>query len=264
MTRWHFLTLILSISLPICSAAIAADKPAEAKSQRRNSRHMQQFFREGYRPPSLADEESKKMKALVDKLNSMSLSKEKLQQLRDAEIAETKVEPPVAPKPVVVTKPKPKKPKSVLSPKRLAMLRAQSQKEVANPIRLADALYGSGHHSEAYDIYNMCLKQGLSADDASWVMFQMANCQAKTKPREAQKLLQKLMSEYPESPWSMLAENQNMMLQWRYEFKPKKILKESYDLLDEMIEQRRKALSRTAGQKSSAGQGPRALPVASR
>ena len=258
MMRRRFLTLILSILLLACSTAMAADKKAEVKSQDRISRRMQQFFREGYRPPSRNDEESQKMNLLVSKLNSMSLSKEKLQRMQDAKIAEEKVEPVEIIQPVPVAKPAPSKPKNSLSKMLLRKLHKQAGQEVANPIRLADALYKNGHNPEAYDIYNISLQQSLSANDTAWVIFQMANCQSKTKPLEAQKLLKKLMTEHPTSPWSMLAENQDLILQWRKENKPRKVLKESRDILNEKIERRKKALPRTAGQKSSAGQGPQA------
>lgn len=257
MIRWRFLALITwSILLSGWSTVTAEDKPLDVKSQDRISRRMRQFFREGYRPPRQIDEESRKMRFLVNKLNSMSLSREKLQQMQDAEKPEKKIDPVVITQPVPEVKLIPKKPKLLLSKKLLRKIRKQAGEEIANPIRLADALYESGHNVEAYNIYNISLQQDLSANDDSWVMFQMANCQIKIKPIEARKLLQKLMTKHPDSPWSILAKNQELILQWCYEYEPEKVLKESRDILNEKIEQRKKALSRTDGQTGGTGQGP--------
>lgn len=235
MMRRFFLTLILIVLPLACSTAIAESKLADVKSQGRISRRMRKFFKEGYRPPRQIDEESRKMTALVNKLNSISLSREKLQQIQNAENAEKNLEPAPTTQPAPKAKPTPANPRTPLSKELLRKLRKQAGDEVANPIRLADALYESGHKAEAYDIYNMSLQQSPSANDTDWILFQMANCQIETKPAEARKLMQKLMKEHPNSPWSMLAENQELMLEWMENSSPKKVLNLSRKILNKKI-----------------------------
>ena len=196
-----------------------------SKKTSRVDRRMRQLFGENYRPPSQADAESRKMQALVDKLNAMSLSSDKLRRKRQAARAPQPVKAP-APQPVVAAKPKQVK----VAPKPLPAgffrkLRDAAGDQLANPIGLADALYKSGSKAQAYEVYDKILKHGgLSDADAGWVLYQLANCRAETNPAEARELLRRLISQYPDSPWSMLAGNQQRVLEWLAQVKPRQAL----------------------------------------
>ncbi len=272
MTRSRFLTFTLSIVLLAFSVTYADETAVDTKSAPSNdtvesySKRMREFFREGYRPPSQTSEEAKKMNDLINKINAMSLSRQKLQQMQDAKAAEMEAQAELL-APVPTTQPveqaKVEEKRETLSDELLNKICKQAGEEMANPIRLADTLYTSGYKKEAYTIYKNSFNPNISSNDASWITFQMANCLVETDPGEARKLLKKLVTEHPSSPWSLLAENQELILQWRYEYKPRKVLKESRDILSEKIELKEKALPRTDGQTSGSGRGPQVYPLAS-
>ncbi len=252
MTRAGLLTFLVGVlSLTVVEAAGPdqandsgvgqAEETAKvskvSKKTSRVDRRMRQLFGENYRPPSQADAESRKMQALVDKLNAMSLSSDKLRRKRQADQA-AKAPKPVkapAPQPVVAAKPKQVK----VAPKPLPAgffrkLRDAAGDQLANPIGLADALYKSGSKAQAYEVYDKILKHGgLSDADAGWVLYQLANCRAETNPAEARELLRRLISQYPDSPWSMLAENQQRVLEWLAQVRPKRTLGDAKKVLRE-------------------------------
>lgn len=102
--------------------------------------------------------------------------------------------------------------------KTLDMLQ-QNPDQVRDPLEMAELLFLSGRPAEAAPFYARALDR-ISRGDASydsdraWVLFQLGNCLRETDLAKAQEAYMKLVSEYPESPWTELAKAHGRLLTW--------------------------------------------------
>ena len=97
----------------------------------------------------------------------------------------------------------------------LAALASASPEAVADPVGLADALYLSKQPQAARVFYEHALKKAESDDDKAWLLFQIANCRRQKEPAKASEIYQKLLTDYPDSPWSAVAKAQDALITWR-------------------------------------------------
>ncbi len=100
--------------------------------------------------------------------------------------------------------------------------------QVADPIRLADALYNGGYYQAAAVFYQSVL---LHEDESSghprdWVLFQFANCLRDSDPARARGLYKRLATEHPDSRWKAAASAQEKLLTWKMMDRPREILDE--------------------------------------
>jgi tetratricopeptide (TPR) repeat protein len=103
--------------------------------------------------------------------------------------------------------------------------------ELENPFELGEVLFLSGNLAEAADFYQEALKR-ISADDISsvqeraWILFQTGNCLRHVDMSTAAKVYGQLITQYPNSPWSEMAEAQVKLIDWQQKDGPHKLITE--------------------------------------
>lgn len=116
----------------------------------------------------------------------------------------------------------------------LQMLRSLSQdpNNVRNPFELAEILFVSQNHAEAFKFYRVALNRkdldkAESSAGGAWILFQMANCLRSDDPPAAAKMYVQLITEYPNSPWTDLAKARGTLIDWYQKDNPRKLITES-------------------------------------
>jgi tetratricopeptide (TPR) repeat protein len=115
----------------------------------------------------------------------------------------------------------------------LQMLRvlANNPQKVANPFELGETLFASGNLKEAAIFYSQALKStdpndaGVSRDRA-WILFQIGNCLRNDDMPAAAKIYQRLITEYPNSPWVDMATARNNLIAWYLKDEPLKLIQQ--------------------------------------
>jgi TolA-binding protein len=102
--------------------------------------------------------------------------------------------------------------------KTLDMLQ-RNPNQVREPLEMAELLFLSGRPAEAAPFYAKALDRVSRIDpsydaDRAWILFQLGNCLRETDTTKAQETYMKLVSEYPESPWTELAKAHGRLLTW--------------------------------------------------
>lgn len=102
--------------------------------------------------------------------------------------------------------------------KTLATLQ-QNPSQVGDPLEMAELLFLSGRPTEAAPFYAKALDRISRLDpsydaDRAWILFQLGNCLRETDGAKAQETYMKLISEYPDSPWTELAKAHGRLLTW--------------------------------------------------
>lgn len=95
----------------------------------------------------------------------------------------------------------------------------QNPDQVRDPLEMGELLFLSGRPAEAAPFYAKALDRINRVDpsydaDRAWILFQLGNCLRETDASKAQETYMKLVSEYPESPWTELAKAHGRMLTW--------------------------------------------------
>lgn len=99
--------------------------------------------------------------------------------------------------------------------------------QVEEPARLADSLYADGETEAAAVFYRAALAKDDGGDvDRAWALLQLAHCTARKDLPLARELYERVVAEYPDSPWSAPAEAHSALLAWRLENKPVELLRE--------------------------------------
>lgn len=113
----------------------------------------------------------------------------------------------------------------------LQMLRtlAQNPEELDNPLELAEVLFFSGNLKEASMFYSEALKRRDpndtgSSGDRAWILFQMGNCLRNDDMPAAAKMYQRLVIEYPNSPWVEPAKARSDLIAWYLKDEPAKLM----------------------------------------
>jgi len=125
----------------------------------------------------------------------------------------------------------PKLPYEPVSDRTLKMLETLSQHpdQLDNPLELAEVLFLSGHPKEAAVLYREALNrsssdQAGSAQDRAWILFQLGNCLRDEDPPTAAKMYRQLITEYPNSPWTDLAQTWDKLIDWHQKDEPRALI----------------------------------------
>jgi len=120
-----------------------------------------------------------------------------------------------------------------LSEQTLQMLESASQQpdQLHNPFELAEILFHSGHQKKAVTFYQQALNRKdpndvKSARDKAWILFQMGNCLRSDDLQAAGKFYEKIIAEYPNSPWTELAKTRKKLIDWLLTDKPQALIAE--------------------------------------
>lgn len=95
----------------------------------------------------------------------------------------------------------------------------QNPNQVRDPLEMAELLFLSGRPVEAAPFYAKALDRINRIDpsydaDRAWILFQLGNCLRETDANKAQETYMKLVSEYPQSPWTELAKAHGRLITW--------------------------------------------------
>ena len=107
-----------------------------------------------------------------------------------------------------------------ISPELLSQFTKLTSREPARQIALGDSLFQSGYLDAAFRIYEQAMTKDMGKQDMAWSLFQMANCRRNSDPAAALKFYQRLIVEYPDSPWQSIAVTGNNLMKWREINKP--------------------------------------------
>jgi tetratricopeptide (TPR) repeat protein len=103
--------------------------------------------------------------------------------------------------------------------------------ELENPFELGEVLFLSGNLAEAAVFYQEALNR-ISAEDISsvqeraWILFQIGNCLRHDDMSTAAKMYGQLITQYPNSPWTEMAEAQAKLIDWQQKDEPHKLIAE--------------------------------------
>lgn len=104
----------------------------------------------------------------------------------------------------------------------------QNTSRLDDPLEIAELLFLSGRPVEAAPFYAQALErlppgEAAAAADRAWTLFQLATCLRAANAGEAQATYTKLISEYPDSPWTELARAQSQLLGWYQKDRPQQL-----------------------------------------
>jgi len=96
---------------------------------------------------------------------------------------------------------------------------------VQDPFEMAELLFLSGRATQATVFYQMALER-IATDDAAtsqdraWILFQLGNCLRETNMGQARETYMKLVTQYPDSPWTELAKAHGRLISWYQTARP--------------------------------------------
>jgi TolA-binding protein len=117
----------------------------------------------------------------------------------------------------------------------LAALSPETQKEleailedpnqVQEPFEMAELLFLSGRTTQATVFYQIALDRtandaSVTSEDRAWILFQLANCLRETNMAKAKDAYLKLVTQYPDSPWTELAKAHGRLITWYQTARP--------------------------------------------
>jgi len=258
--------LILLVASLLTFAGLAESQPTTAPTETSSDQtgQIRRAYREGFQPPENSDDEMKRMRKLIDKINQTALP-----DYRSKPITQQARTTPETAAPAATPKPQPAAnvqdaPPDVLSTETLRELAQRVPESVADPIRLGDALYRSGHRDQALFIYRNALAENRDPEDQLWLNYQMGCCLKDAEPAEARKLFQQVRSAAPDSPWAELADIQLQLVDWTERNQPTQFLddlRRDLNSRDERIEASRQTQTRTGEEKNPTGSGTLGLPA---
>jgi tetratricopeptide (TPR) repeat protein len=109
----------------------------------------------------------------------------------------------------------------------------QHPDQISNPLELAEYLFYSGHLKEASVFYQEALdrsnpdkadEKAESALDRAWILFQIGNCLRNDEPSKAINTYRKLITEYPNSPWTNLVKARVKLIDWYQKTRPRELI----------------------------------------
>ena len=141
------------------------------------------------------------------------------------DVKEEKIQRPMAPKPRL--------PYELISEKTLQILRDLSKhpEKVDNPFELGETLFLSGNLREAAVFYIEALNRTEPNDvdpagNRAWMLFQAGNSLRNSDKPTAMKMYTLLLTEYPNSIWTQMAQAQVQLLDWYLKNEPRKLIAE--------------------------------------
>jgi tetratricopeptide (TPR) repeat protein len=104
--------------------------------------------------------------------------------------------------------------------------------QLENPFELAEVLFLSGYYNEAAVFYQEMLRRIDTkdinlAEERAWILFQIGNCLRNIDMPVAEKMYGQLISEYPNSPWTELAQVQVNLIEWYRKDEPQDLISTS-------------------------------------
>lgn len=216
MTRRDAVLLVVVACLS-ASVAVGQETPAPTREK------VKDVQREYVAPPGTAEAQIEELQSLIQQIESMEVPHSRKPQKPDKiyvpepksakEPAGKPTEEPTS-QPAQEPQANPKTSKPGISPEALEELRRLSPEEIADPIRLADALFASGHYAEAHLFYQRSMAGVNDETLLAWLVYQSANCLFYNKPAEARALYMQLITDHPESTWAPVAQEQTKLLDW--------------------------------------------------
>jgi tetratricopeptide (TPR) repeat protein len=87
------------------------------------------------------------------------------------------------------------------------------------PLEMGEVLFSSGNLTDAAVFYQEALKRADPNDanasgDRAWILFQIGNCLRNSDRSTASKMYGQLLSEYPQSPWTYMAQAEGKLIEW--------------------------------------------------
>ena len=97
------------------------------------------------------------------------------------------------------------------------------------PLELGDVLFSCGNLTDAAVFYQEALKRadpnGANASgDRAWILFQVGNCLRNSDRPTASKMYGQLLSEYPQSPWTYMAQAEGKLIEWYLKDDPRTLI----------------------------------------
>jgi hypothetical protein len=122
-------------------------------------------------------------------------------------------------------------PNAALSPAALDRLNRlmKDPNLVQDPLELAELLFLNSRLPEAAVFYEKALMLTIpndpaTSDDRAWILFQWATSLRQTDTTKARDTYLKLISEFPNSPWTELAKANGRLINWYESTKPQQLI----------------------------------------
>ncbi len=143
----------------------------------------------------------------------------------------TDAAPAPAEQPGPLAAPEPAGPNEVLSPAALQRLNdlVKDPNQVPDPLEMAELLFLNNRPIEAAVFYEKALaltrpNDPATSDDRAWILFQLATSLRQTSTSRAKDIYLKLISEFPNGPWTELAKANGRLLSWYESTKPQQLI----------------------------------------
>ena len=225
----------------------AATQPAVEKGLGSGAKNRFEVYTEGYTPPISSDEESIKLRKLIEEIAEITGSPVKSQgaegkiqlPVKDGVLPQTKTSKSVDVGKAASSTDKALKIKNLskisqelsrnnksFSVETLKRLEECAIESVVSPELLAESLYKGNCLNAAYALYKKCFEKTKVDNDKSWFLYQMANCMRKSDRAKAIKLYGQVMQEYGETVWAVPAKSHKDILQWLDSKRPEGFLQE--------------------------------------
>ena len=112
------------------------------------------------------------------------------------------------------------------------MKMSENIEEVDNPYEIGNTLYLSNAIGQAATFYKESLRRSKPEDmsaseDRAWLLFQTANSLQTIDMLAAADIYGRLITEYPDSPWTGYARVQTNVINWYVSDKPDELLKQN-------------------------------------
>jgi hypothetical protein len=194
-----------------------------------NSVHRLDLFRAEIRSPENEKEESKnKLRRMIEQVRSIRFQNE----VEVVKVSDVNEEAPVPESNEAVSDVPPRKTKETkktgidqcengINDQTLTLLKNNLQfpEKIKDPLELGEIIFNSGNMKDAVLFYREALKRTDPNDvrlsqDRTWILFQIGNCLRNYDRAAAAQIYGRLLTEYPNSPWSELVKAQRQMISW--------------------------------------------------
>jgi hypothetical protein len=122
-------------------------------------------------------------------------------------------------------------PNEVLPPAVLQKLNAllKDPNQVHDPLEMAELLFLNNRLAEAAVFYEKALtltvpNDQATADDRAWILYQLGTSLRQANMGKAQNMYLKLITEFPNSPWTELAKANGRLINWYQDAKPQQLI----------------------------------------
>ncbi len=141
-------------------------------------------------------------------------------------------------------------PSGRITPQTLNRLKKAAPEAFADPAELADALFTNGNLQAAGYFYQVNLKRDLTPEDKAWTLLQIGNCLVDSDPAGAIKAYENLLVDFPDSPWTPLAEVKLKLIEWHKLNNPQAVLKSLEGVLKSPANTQSSASPKRSGQQT--------------